>query len=234
MKIIYQVGEFIAKHAVAISAVAASLMLYNGVLTLTIIKTKLYNAYLRVAIALDTAYRATMTLTRSAMVALHAVWALLTRGVQGYIVVMRAARLASLTNPWTALATVLSVVGVAIYSATKAWQAHKQAIHDNLQEVKEANAIKKQQAEIDKRVAESHIEEKTRIAQLNKIIHSNAFPLMNAGLPSLLCRESCLRIMQQSRTRVSFTRRMLMLLMTTSKSLIRLLWRRLSTSSKLI
>lgn len=175
MKMIYQVGEFIAKHAVAISAVAASLMLYNGVLTLTIIKTKLYNAYLRVAIALDTAYRATMTLTRSAMVALHAVWALLTKGVQGYIVVMRAARLASLTNPWTALATVLSIVGVAIYSAVKAWQAHKQAVHDNLQEVKEANAIKKQQTEIDKKVAESYIEEKTRIQQLNKVIHSNAF-----------------------------------------------------------
>ena len=177
IKLIYEVGEFLVKHAGAIATVAASLLLYNGVLTVTILKTKLYNAYLKVAIALDTAYRATMTLTRSAMVALHAVWALLTRGVQGYIVVMRAARLASLTNPWTALATVLSVVGVAIYSATKAWQAHKQAIHDNLQEVKEANAIKKQQAEIDKRVAESHIEEKTRIAQLNKIIHSNAFSI---------------------------------------------------------
>lgn len=177
IKLIYEVGEFLVKHAGAIATVAASLLLYNGVLTVTILKTKLYNAYLKVAIALDTAYRATMTLTRSAMVALHAVWALLTRGVQGYIVVMRAARLASLTNPWTALATVLSVVGVAIYSATKAWQAHKRAIHDNLQEVKEANAIKKQQAEIDKRVAESHIEEKTRIAQLNKIIHSNAFSI---------------------------------------------------------
>lgn len=177
IKLIYEVGEFLVKHAGAIATVAASLLLYNGVLTVTILKTKLYNAYLKVAIALDTAYRATMTLTRSAMVALHAVWALLTRGVQGYIVVMRAARLASLTNPWTALATVLSVVGVAIYSAVKAWQAHKQAIHDNLQEVKEANAIKKQQAEIDKRVAESHIEEKTRIAQLNKIIHSNAFSI---------------------------------------------------------
>lgn len=177
IKLIYEVGEFLVKHAGAIATVAASLLLYNGVLTVTILKTKLYNAYLKVAIALDTAYRATMTLTRSAMVALHAVWALLTRGVQGYIVVMRAARLASLTNPWTALATVLSVVGVAIYSATKAWQAHKRAIHDNLQEVKEANAIKKQQAEIDKRVAESHIQEKTRIAQLNKIIHSNAFSI---------------------------------------------------------
>lgn len=175
IKLIYEVGEFLVKHAGAIATVAASLLLYNGVLTVTILKTKLYNAYLKVAIALDTAYRATITLTRSALVALHATWALLTKGIQGYIVVMRAAQLASLKNPWVALATVLSIVGVAIYSAVKAWQAHKQAVHDNLQEVKEANAIKKQQAEIDKKVADSHLEEKTRIEQLNKVIHSNAF-----------------------------------------------------------
>lgn len=175
IKLIYEVGEFLVKHAGAIATVAASLLLYNGVLTVTILKTKLYNAYLKVAIALDTAYRATVTLTRSALVALHATWALLTKGIQGYIVVMRAAQLASLKNPWVALATVLSIVGVAIYSAVKAWQAHKQAVHDNLQEVKEANAIKKQQAEIDKKVADSHLEEKTRIEQLNKVIHSNAF-----------------------------------------------------------
>ena len=175
IKLIYEVGEFLVKHAGAIATVAASLLLYNGVLTVTILKTKLYNAYLKVAIALDTAYRATVTLTRSALVALHATWALLTKGIQGYIVVMRAAQLASLKNPWVALATVLSIVGVAIYSAVKAWQAHKQAVHDNLQEVKEANAIKKQQTEIDKKVADSHLEEKTRIEQLNKVIHSNAF-----------------------------------------------------------
>lgn len=175
IRLLYGVGEFMIKHAAAIAAVSAALLFYNGVLSITLIKTKLYNVYLGIAIALDTSWRASVKLTRAALVAVHAVWALVTKGVQGYIVVMRAAKLASLTNPWAALATVLSVVGVAIYSAVKAWQEHKKAVHDNLQEVKEANAIKQQQAEIDKKVADSHVEEKTRIEQLNRIIHSNAY-----------------------------------------------------------
>lgn len=175
IKVLYQVGEFLVQHIGSVTALTASVVFYTNILTVAIIKEKALLAVKKTAIAVDTAYKATVVLMRSAIVALQATWALLTKGVQGYIVVMRAARLASLTNPWTALATVLSVVGIAIYSAVKAWQAHKQAVHDNLQEVKEANAIKKQQAEIDKKVAESHIEEKTRIEQLTKVIHSNAF-----------------------------------------------------------
>ena len=175
IKVLYQVGEFLVQHIGAVTALTASMVFYTNILTVAIIKEKALLAVKKAAYILDKTYAATVILLRSAMVALLATWALLTKGVQGYIVVMRAARLASLTNPWTALATVLSVVGVAIYSAVKAWQAHKQAVHDNLQEVKEANAVKKQQAEIDKKVAESHIEEKTRIEQLTKVIHSNAF-----------------------------------------------------------
>lgn len=175
IKIIYQVGEFLAQHIFAVTALTASMVFYTNVLTVAIIKEKALLAVQKTAAFLNTAYTASVTLMRAALVALHATWALLTKGVQGYIVVMRAAKIASLTNPWTALATVLSVVGVAIYSAVKAWQAHKQAVHDNLQSVKEANAIHKQQEEISKKVAESHIEEKTRLEQLNKIIHSNAF-----------------------------------------------------------
>lgn len=175
IRLLYGVGEFMVKHAAAIAAVSAALLFYNGVLSITLIKTKLYNVYLGIAIALDSSWRASVKLTRAALVAVHAVWALVTKGVQGYIVVMRAAKLASLTNPWAALATVLSVVGVAIYSAVKAWQEHKKAVHDNLQEVKEANAIKQQQAEIDKKVADSHVEEKTRVEQLSRIIRSNAY-----------------------------------------------------------
>lgn len=175
IKVLYQVGEFLVQHIGAVTALTASVVFYTNILTVAIIKEKALLAVQKASYVLNKTYAASVVLLRSAMVALQATWALLTKGVQGYIVVMRAARLASLTNPWTALATVLSVVGVAIYSAVKAWQAHKQAVHDNLQEVKEANAIKKQQAEIDKKVAESHIEEKTRIEQLNKVIHSNAF-----------------------------------------------------------
>lgn len=175
IKVLYQVGEFLVQHIGVVTALTASVVFYTNILTIAIIKEKALLAVQKAAYVLNKTYAASVVLLRSAMVALQATWALLTKGVQGYIVVMRAARLANLTNPWTALATVLSIVGVAIYSAVKAWQAHKQAVHDNLQEVKEANAIKKQQTEIDKKVAESYIEEKTRIQQLNKVIHSNAF-----------------------------------------------------------
>lgn len=71
------------------------------------IAIKLKAAATTYAAAIDKAYIATTTLLRAAMVALQATWAYLTKGVQGYIVVMRAARLASLTNPWAALATFL-------------------------------------------------------------------------------------------------------------------------------
>lgn len=109
--------------------------------------------------------------------ALRATWALLTGGMKAYNATMARAKILSITNPWSALATVLTVVGVAVYSAVKAWQAHKKAVHDNLQSVKEANAIKKQQEAINKRVAESYIDEKTRVQQLTKIIRSNAFSI---------------------------------------------------------
>ena len=51
-----------------------------------------------------------MAFLRSAGVALHAVWALLTGGVKAYTVVMRAAQIASIANPWTALLTVITAV----------------------------------------------------------------------------------------------------------------------------
>lgn len=62
------------------------------------IAIKLKAAATAYAAAVDKAYIATTNLLRTAMVALQATWAYLTKGVQGYIVVMRAARLASLTK----------------------------------------------------------------------------------------------------------------------------------------
>lgn len=127
--------------------------------------------------ASTTVLTAAQTLLRSAAVALQATWALLTKGVAGYTVVMRAARMASLTNPWTALATVLSIVGVAIYGVVKAWNSHKKALAENVQEMKELRAQQKLEADMSKQVGDSIAEEKTRIERLSRIIHSNAYSL---------------------------------------------------------
>ena len=47
-------------------------------------------------------------------------------------------------------------------------------MHDNLQSVKEANAVKKLQASLSKEAAEKTYDEKVKIEQLTKIIRSNA------------------------------------------------------------
>lgn len=175
VKVLYELTMFIPKHIAAIAAVTTALLFYNGVLSVAIIKRNVLTAATKIAEATDKAFTATQLLMKNALVALHAVWALLTKGVAGYTAVMRAAKLASLTNPWTALATVLTGVGVAVYYAVKAWSAHRKAMHDNLQSVKEANAVKKLQASLSKEAAERTYDEKVKIEQLTKIIRSNAY-----------------------------------------------------------
>lgn len=175
VKVLYELTMFIPKHIAAIAAVTTALLFYNGVLSVAIIKRNTLTAATKIAEATDKAFTATQILMKNALVALHAVWALLTKGVAGYTAVMRAAKMASLTNPWTALATVLTGVGVAVYYAVKAWSAHRKAMHDNLQSVKEANAVKKLQASLSKEAAEKTYDEKVKIEQLTKIIRSNAY-----------------------------------------------------------
>lgn len=177
IKTLYVLIEYVSKHIVVLAALATTMLFYNNILTATMIKDAAHNAIKKVGIALDYAKEAATRLLRSALLALELTYKRLRYGVEAYRLAMERAKAASLTNPWAALATVLTVVGVAVYSAVKAWQAHKKAVHDNLQSVKEANAIKKQQEAINKRVAESYIDEKTRVQQLTKIIRSNAFSI---------------------------------------------------------
>lgn len=139
------------------------------------IAIKLKAAAITYAAAIDKAYIATTTLLRAAMVALQATWAYLTKGVQGYIVVMRAARLASLTNPWAALATVLTVVGVAVYGAVKAFTSYNEAMRNSTQEAKNNRAVAEAQASLAKKVSDATLDERNKVDMLNKVIHSNVY-----------------------------------------------------------
>lgn len=139
------------------------------------IAIKLKAAATTYAAAIDKAYIATTTLLRAAMVALQATWAYLTKGVQGYIVVMRAARLASLTNPWATLATVLTVVGVAVYGAVKAFTSYNEAMRNSTQEAKNNRAVAEAQASLAKKVSDATLDERNKVDMLNKVIHSNAY-----------------------------------------------------------
>lgn len=166
---------FTITHAKELTVLATAIAVCTTLWKAQTVILKLQTARLAVITALEKGYHATILLLRSALVALQATWALLTKGVQGYIAVMRTAKLASLTNPWAALATVLTVVGVAIYGCFKSISSYNKALHDNLQSVKDAKAVAESQANLAKKVSDATLDERNKIDMLNKVIHSNVY-----------------------------------------------------------
>lgn len=166
---------FTVTHVKQLTIIGSAIAVCTALWYKETIAIKLRTAAAAANVAVNKAYIATTTLLRTAMVALQATWALLTKGVQGYIVVMRAARLASLTNPWAALATILTVVGVAVYGTVKAFASYNETLRNNTQEAKNNRAVAEQQASLAKKVSDATIDERNKIDMLNKIIHSNAY-----------------------------------------------------------
>ena len=166
---------FTVTHVKQLAVIGSAIAVCTALWYKETIAIKLKAAATTYAAAVDKAYIATTTLLRAAMVALQASWAYLTKGVQGYIVVMRAARLASLTNPWAALATVLTVVGVAVYGAVKAFTSYNEAMRNSTQEAENNRAVAEAQASLAKKVSDATLDERNKVDMLNKVIHSNAY-----------------------------------------------------------
>lgn len=166
---------FSVTHVKQLAVIGAAIAVCTALWYKETIAIKLKAAATAYASAIDKAYIATTNLLRAAMVALQATWAYLTKGVQSYIVVMRAARLASLTNPYAALATVLTVVGVAAYGAYKAFVSYNEAMRNSTQEAKNNRAVAEAQASLAKKVSDATLDERNKVDMLNKVIHSNAY-----------------------------------------------------------
>lgn len=166
---------FTVTHVKQLTIIGSAIAVCTALWYKETIAIKLKAAATTYAAAIDKAYIATTTLLRAAMVVLQATWAYLTKGVQGYIVVMRAARLASLTNPWAALATVLTVVGVAVYGAVKAFTSYNEAMRNSTQEAKNNRAVAEAQASLAKKVSDATLDERNKVDMLNKVIHSNVY-----------------------------------------------------------
>ena len=138
-----------------------------------VIMQKIKAKWETINIALHKAYAATVLLLRSAVVSLKAAFALLTRGVKGYTIVMQNARMANMTNPWTALATVISVVGVAIYGIVKAARESAKALEVQSKASILASMRTRDLASVQDEAAKSAVAQKEKVQQLTKIVEDN-------------------------------------------------------------
>lgn len=165
--------DFVIKYRGTLIRLAATIVIINTLMNLSNIAFKVQYAWITLCQKAEKAYTATVILLRSSLVALHAVWALLTKGVQGYIVVMRAAKMASLTNPWTALATVVLSVGVAVYELIEHLKGESEEAAKAALATDKFYQIQKNTKEVNEQANKTVAEEVTQLNSLRHTLEDN-------------------------------------------------------------
>ncbi|MDY4038954.1 MAG: hypothetical protein SOY49_05980, partial [Prevotella sp.] len=159
--------------AVAIGGARIADKLLTAELKINIIWQRVKVALDKTELTLTKAKTASLLLLRSALIPFQALYALITNGVKGYVAVMRAAKIANMTNPWTALATVLSVVGVAIYGLVKASKESTEALKVQSSASMLAAMKARDLSGIQNDAAKSAVTQKEKVQQLTKIVEDN-------------------------------------------------------------
>ena len=159
--------------AVAIGGARLADKLLTAELKINIIWQRVKVALDKTELTLTKAKTASLLLLRSALIPFQALYALITNGVKGYVAVMRAAKIANMTNPWTALATVLSVVGVAIYGLVKASKESTEALKVQSSASVLAAMKARDLSGIQNDAAKSAVTQKEKVQQLTKIVEDN-------------------------------------------------------------
>lgn len=162
------------KAIVALSAQLAALtVVYKAA------EIRAYAWYLK-ELLLDNLHRAQIVLMKArtaAVLTYNAAVALLTANVTRAAAAMRLMRISAISNPYTAILAVVLALGTAIYTAVAAWKRHNQAVRENLQEIKNLRAQQQLEKDLNKQVSESIAEQKTKVEQLSRVIHSNAYTI---------------------------------------------------------
>lgn len=159
--------------AIAIGGARLADKLLTAELKINIIWQRIKVALDKTELTLTKAKTASLLLLRSALVPFQALYALITNGVKGYVAVMRAAKIANMTNPWTALATVLSVVGVAIYGLVKASKESTEALKVQSSASVLASMKARDLSSMQNDAAKSAVTQKEKVQQLTKIVEDN-------------------------------------------------------------
>ncbi|MCI6550654.1 MAG: hypothetical protein MR450_07330, partial [Prevotella sp.] len=166
-------AKVIGVVAVAIGGARIADKLLTAELKINIIWQRVKVALDKTELTLTKAKTASLLLLRSALIPFQALYALITNGVKGYVAVMRAAKIANMTNPWTALATVLSVVGVAIYGLVKASKESTEALKVQSSASMLAAMKARDLSGIQNDAAKSAVTQKEKVQQLTKIVEDN-------------------------------------------------------------
>ena len=175
VKILSTTVGFLTRNAKEVAFLAGMLAVLTAAWNFQTVAMKLSNVQEAISIGLHKTHTFILGTWKQAVIAVQMAIAFLNGNIARMNGLLVESKLIGMANPWVALVTVLATLSIAIWGATKAWKAHRDELNNNLQALKDMRAQKKLEQEVNKQVAESTAERKTRIEQLNRVIHSNVY-----------------------------------------------------------
>lgn len=162
-KILAQLVKIIGNNKIVFSILA-------GTIALLTINMKLANKETKIAITLKRGWQAIVVSCRMAAMLFNAALALMTGNTTRAAAAMRLLNITMKANPYTAIAAlIVSISSVLLVLATRTKQL--------TQEQKNAIAIQKQEADLQRATLEQTKEQEARLRRLTAIVHSNVYSL---------------------------------------------------------
>lgn len=176
-KVLFNIISFTKEHIWGLTKLAAVMTLLGATYKAGTIKVYLWYVKEHALLALHKLHIIAIKAKVAAIGTLKVAYYLLTGNLTKAKAAMEAMRAASLTNPYTAMLTVVLALAAGIYAVIKAFNALSDAGKKNELELRKQQAVLKDMRDAQKSVNESTAETKMRIERLTNIINSNVYSL---------------------------------------------------------
>lgn len=163
-------SKVLASIVLVISRNKIEFGLLAAVVSLLALNITIANKQTKIAIALKRAWQAVLVTTRMGVILFNAAIALMTGNINRAIAAMRVLKTTMLSNPYTATAAIIMTIAAGIYL----WATRTKEL---TQEQKNALAVQKQEADLQRATLEQTKEQEARLRRLTAIVHSNVYSL---------------------------------------------------------
>ena len=163
-------SKVLASIVLVISRNKIEFGLLAAVVSLLTLNITIANKQTKIAIALKRAWQAVLVTTRMGVILFNAAIALMTGNINRAIAAMRVLKTTMLSNPYTATAAIIMTIAAGIYL----WATRTKEL---TQEQKNALAVAKADADLQRGTLERTKEHEARLRRLTAIVHSNVHSL---------------------------------------------------------
>ena len=165
-----KLSKVLASIVLVISRNKIEFGLLAAVVALLTLNITIANKQTKIAIALKRTWQAVLVTTRMGVILFNATIALMTGNINRAIAAMRLLKTTMLSNPYTATAAIIMTIAAGIYL----WATRTKEL---TQEQKNALAVQKQEADLQRATLEQTKEQEARLRRLTAIVHSNVYSL---------------------------------------------------------